>query len=180
MNIEVSASANTTQWTAPPPPRWARVTAHAAVLVTLPAGLWRIAMGLGIPVGYSPEVLRALYDVPGLGSLANIGISVFQESLALLTLGLVKQWGEVAPRWLPFIGGKPIKPMAAVIPAALGAVVLTLLMTSQFAMWSSVDHGPLSETGRTVMGFCYLPLVLWGPLLGAVTVSYYLRHRRPR
>jgi hypothetical protein len=58
-------------------------------------------MGLGVPVGYSPEVLRSLYDVPGPGTVANIGVSIVQESLALLTLGLVRCGGEVAPQRLP-------------------------------------------------------------------------------
>jgi hypothetical protein len=30
------------------------------------------------------------------------------------------------------------------------------------------------------MLLCYAPLLLWGPLLGAATVGYYLRIRRQR
>ncbi|MFF0337837.1 hypothetical protein ACFYUM_35265 [Streptomyces fimicarius] len=33
------------------------------------------------------------------------------------------------------------------------------------------------RTGRLLVGVIYQPLVLWGPLLGAVTVSYYRRTR---
>ncbi|WP_069817420.1 hypothetical protein [Streptomyces sp. TP-A0874] len=160
-----------------PPPRWARITAHLAVLVTLPAGLWRIAMGIGIPVGYSDEVLRSVYDVPGAGTFANIGISVCQECVALLTLGLVSRWGEVVPRWIPFLGGKRVHPLAGTIPAALGAAALTVIALSQLLLWDSVTDSALQGTGRTVMGWCYLPLILWGPLLGLVTISYYRRRR---
>ncbi|GAA3037370.1 hypothetical protein GCM10020000_14080 [Streptomyces olivoverticillatus] len=38
---------------AAPAPRWAVRAAHAAALTTVPSGLWRIALALGLPVGYS-------------------------------------------------------------------------------------------------------------------------------
>ncbi|UNO44441.1 hypothetical protein [Streptomyces sp. MST-110588] len=31
--------------------------------------------------------------------------------------------------------------------------------------------------GDVVVGFLYLPLIAWGPLLGAVTLSYHRRRR---
>ncbi|WP_294567962.1 hypothetical protein [uncultured Arthrobacter sp.] len=36
----------------------------------------------------------------------------------------------------------------------------------------------MTPTGADVVGLLYLPLVAWGPLLAAVTVSYARRHRR--
>ena len=159
----------------PPPPRWAVAAAHAVVMCTLPAGLWRIAMASGLPVGFSPAVLRDSHDVPGWGSVWIVGLSLGQEALALLTLGLVRRWGDVLPRWLPGIGGRGVPAWAVVLPAGLGALLLTALGTSQLLLWPDVDHGPLTPTGHTVMGLCYLPLVLWGPLLGAVTVDHARR-----
>jgi len=38
----------------------------------------------------------------------------------------------------------------------------------------------LDGAERVVMMACYLPLLLWGPLLAAVTVSYHRRHRPAR
>lgn len=38
----------------------------------------------------------------------------------------------------------------------------------------------MTRTGVTVVGILYLPLVAWGPLLAAVTVSYARRHRAAR
>lgn len=34
-----------------------------------------------------------------------------------------------------------------------------------------------AAAGHTVVGFLYLPLVAWAPLLAAVTFDYYRRHR---
>lgn len=159
------------------PPRWAVWAAYAAVLTTVPSGLWRIGLAFGLPLGYSEGDLRA-DDVPGRGSLELVGLSVLTTGAAMLTLGLVQRWGETFPRWMPRIGGRRVPPRAAVIPAAIGAVLLTVLWT-QLLWWWSIDreHGIPDPTWETMVGFLYLPMVAWGPLLGAVTVSYYYRRR---
>ncbi|MEU2800531.1 MULTISPECIES: hypothetical protein [unclassified Streptomyces] len=175
-----SADGQSPTYTTPPPPRWARWAAHAVPLVVLPSSLWRLAMAVGIPVGYSDEVLRTDYGIPGSGYVVLPLISLAQEAAALLTLGLISKWGLIAPRWLPFIGGRPVRPMAAVVPAALGALILTVVTFSQLMIWDSVDQDTLTGGHRALMGWCYAPLLLWGPLLAAVTVSYYLRRRRER
>ncbi|WP_431781925.1 hypothetical protein [Streptomyces chumphonensis] len=163
-----------------PAPRWAVVAAHLVPLTVLPSGVWRVAMALGVPVGYSDAVLRSQYDAPGRGSVTIIGISVVAEVLALLTLGLVRPWGERVPGRVPFIGGRRIPPWAVLVPAALGALVLTSVLTGQALLWNSVGHGAISAEGRAVLGWCYLPLLAWGPLLAAVTVSYHRRRRSGR
>jgi len=107
------------------------------------------------------------------------GLSFRLVGLALLTLGLVQRWGEVVPRWIPLVGGKPVPPLAAVIPAGTGAVALMLLWASTFSnigeIWAVYS---LDGAERVFMMACYLPLLLWGPLLAAVTVAYHRRHRR--
>ncbi|GAA1336927.1 hypothetical protein GCM10009611_02660 [Arthrobacter roseus] len=146
--------------------------AHAVPLCVLPSGLWRLAMSVGIPVGFSDAVLRSDYDLPGWGALYLIGLTVVIECLALLTLGLVYPWGRVVPPWIPFIGGSRVPPLTAVIPAAIGALLLTLIAVSQLLVWDRVD-----TAGLPLMGLTYAPMLVWGPLLGVVTVSYYLRNR---
>jgi hypothetical protein len=147
-------------------------------LVALPSSLWRLAMAVGMPVGYGEEVLRTDYDILGTGCLILPLISLAQEAVALLTLGLVGRWGLVTPRRLPLIGGRPVATWAAVVPAALGASAMTLITVSQYLAWDEVDDGNLTGVYRTVMGWACAPLLLWGPLLGAVTVSYWVRRRR--
>ncbi|WP_031070098.1 hypothetical protein [Streptomyces sp. NRRL WC-3742] len=166
--------------TVPPAPRWAVWAAHAAALSTVPSGLWRIAMGFGLPVGYSEQVLRHTFRIPGVGSVAVIALSVVSEALALLTIGLVRPWGEVVPRWIPFIGGRRVRPLAAVVPAGLGALALTVLWGDGLDWWSTEHHPAYEGVWLHIIGVAYMPLVLWGPLLGAVTVSYYRRHRPRR
>ncbi|WP_084337490.1 hypothetical protein [Actinomadura oligospora] len=163
-------------------PVWARRAAHAVAWTTLPSGLWRVALGLGLPVGYSEQALREDFHIPGWGVAYVIGLSVLSEALALLTLGLVSPWGEVAPSWIPFIGGKRVAPKAAVIPAAVGSVLLFLIWdVLEFVQWSygASDTAPGHPTGgwKVLQEVLYLPLLAWGPLLAAVTMSYHRRHK---
>src|SRR3569833_4403670 len=97
------------------PPRWAAVAAHAAPLVTLPAGIWRLFLAAGADLGLRP------YLAIGPGEAGYIvGLSVVSEALALLTLGLVRPWGERLHRWIPVLGGRRGGPEAAIVPAAGG------------------------------------------------------------
>ncbi|MEV8015888.1 hypothetical protein AB0O76_05945 [Streptomyces sp. NPDC086554] len=159
-----------------PPPRWAVWAAHLTTLVVLPSGLWRIALVLGYPSGYH-EAGFVPFQTPG-AKIWMLALSVVCELLAFLTIGLVRPWGEDVPRWIPLIGGRPVHPLAATVPAALGAVALTAMWASM-PWWWTHPHADMTDTGRLMVGIIYQPLVLWGPLLAAVTVSYY-RRQRPR
>ncbi|MFI7639008.1 hypothetical protein [Nonomuraea sp. NPDC049400] len=165
-----------------PPPAWARVAAHVAVASTVPSSLWRVALAVGVPLGISERELLEDYHSPGWGTLYMIGLSVLVELAAYMTMGLVRPWGEVVPRWIPFIGGKGVRPWAAVIPAAVGAAIVTLLWWSQLAVMMFVTYEEPAPHGgyRALFYACYAPLLLWGPLLAAVTVSYHRRHRSGR
>ncbi|MFI9203161.1 hypothetical protein [Streptomyces sp. NPDC053048] len=159
---------------APPPPRWAVWAAHLTTLVVLPSGLWRILLVLGFPAGYTAEGFTA-FQSPG-AKVWMLALSVVCELLAFLTVGLVRPWGEVVPHWIPLIGGRAVRPMAAVVPAALGASALTVLWATM-PLWWTHPHDDMTRTGNVVVGILYQPLVLWGPLLAAVTVAYWRRRR---
>lgn len=162
---------------AQPVPRWARWAAHAAALTALPAGLWRINVAFGGPSGYTEEGLRGVRPPGVWGPAYLIVLSVLTEGAALLTLGLVQRWGEVVPRWVPFIGGRVVPARPVVIAAWTGVGVLAVLWT-EFLFWWAISHNGMTSTGQTVVGFFYLPLVAWAPLLAAVTLSYQRRHRK--
>jgi hypothetical protein len=113
-------------------------------------------------------------------------LSVVSELLAFTAVGLVSTWGEVVPRWIPVLHGRRVLALSAVIPAALGAGVLTLLWTwtaVSLSLGLGVDGRPRLQDAPLSFGdwrglvavAAYAPLLLWGPLLGAVTMSYWRR-----
>lgn len=165
-------------------PRWAVWAAVAVNACVLPASVWRISALIfdapllaqldGPPPGHGP----ILIDDSG---WYIIGISVLSELLAFLAFGLVSDWGEVVPRWIPVLGGRRVPPWAAVVPAGLGAAVLMVfpyaLVMMAFgrlpsgASATAITHGWQS----VVFWIAYLPLGAWGPLLAVLTVHYHRR-----
>lgn len=159
-----------------PVPRWAYVLAHAIPFLTLPSGLWR----LGLVFGSSMGMLDDSGNPAQLGGIGGkvyvVCLSIFSELVALTALGLVSRWGEVAPRWIPFIGGRRVHPYAAIVPAVLGALSLIAIWTYGFRDVFSDDFIPFASTPwAALMIACYAPLQLWGPALLVVTWAYYRR-----
>ncbi|GIH16894.1 hypothetical protein [Rugosimonospora africana] len=169
-------------------PRWAVWAAYAATLTVLPSCVWRIA---AIPF-HGPLLERtttlARHHGPVLftGAWYAVALSLVSETLAYLTVGLVSEWGETVPRWIPGLGGRRVPVRAAVIPAAFGATALTLIFPYTLVM---VSLGRMVDGTRGIglvvhgwqavaFAIAYAPLAAWGPLLGIVTVSYYRRRRR--
>ena len=158
-------------------PRWADRLAHVIPLLALPSALWRLAVALGFSLGRlndSGEVSTSI----GWPAVYLVAVTLLTEGLALTAFGLVRPWGEVAPAWLPFIGGRPVRPRAAIVPATLGSVALMLIWTVGFwHVWTGAQaHQMASPFWAVVFAGCYAPLNLWGPALLALTWAY--RRRR--
>lgn len=161
--------------------RWLERTAQAVPLLVLPSGLWRIALGLGVPVGFTGE-LAEVFAAPGWITAYVVVLSLLAEGAALLALGLVRPWGEVVPRWVPRIGGRVVPVAAAVVPAALGVVVLAVGSVITVATWYGPQNmgdpdAPQGLAGA-VMTACYAPQLLWAPLLAVLTWAYFRRRTR--
>lgn len=162
---------------------WAVRVAKLAALTAVPSGLWRVALGIGIPVGFSGAMERDMTaNMPGWGTAYVLALSALAELLAFLSLGLVRPWGRFTPSWLPLIGGRRVRPLAAVIPAGLGALAVTAVtFAAGFGGWFGPETMGSPEAPQGLAGLimtaCYLPLLAWGPLLAVVTVDYYRRSR---
>ncbi|MFP3964641.1 hypothetical protein SMC26_20175 [Actinomadura fulvescens] len=169
-------------------PDWAWIAALAVPLTVLPSSIWRIAIvTFHLPIGEGAEGDDGLPSwLPD--EVYAVLLSLFSELVAFTAVGLVATWGEVFPRWIPGLRGRRVPPLAAVIPAALGALVLTLMWT-----WTAITvplginvrgeptkgDNPLSldKTEGVIAAIAYAPLLLWGPLLAAVTIAYHHRRR---
>jgi hypothetical protein len=141
----------------------------------VPAGIWRILFALGLPAGFTgSQAPDEWFMLPYV-----IALTVASEAFAFLSMGLVRPWGEIWPRWVPFLHGRRIRPLAVVIPASLGSVALVLLWTPLSLGFASDADPEMPHGAKAVILYaCYLPLVAWGPLLAAVTVAYAVRRRR--
>lgn len=165
-------------------PAWATIAAWAVPLTTVPSITWRMVTVVGGLVTGDQPCIRT--DVP-LGEKLYIlaVLPSVQLGLALLTIGLIRPWGEVFPRWLPVVGGRRVPVTFAVGAATTGAVLLLATLGRSFLMeLLGVHQQPLEPLppGCTVPGWdvmrWYAPMLLWPPLLLTVTWHYWQRRRR--
>ncbi|MFD5102833.1 hypothetical protein [Streptomyces albidochromogenes] len=143
-------------------------------MTVLPSSIWRLPAAFG--------------DGRGLGQRAYVVfLSVLSEVFAFTAIGLIARWGEVFPRWIPFLRSRRVSRRAAVLPATIGAAGLTLLFTLLFIAseirGTTIRGDDLPADYPSQAGgweaawfyFCYAPLTLWRPLLGVLTVAYWKR-----
>ncbi|MFF8639039.1 hypothetical protein ACF052_33170 [Streptomyces pilosus] len=154
--------------------RRVRLVAYAVPLAVLPSSIWRLPAAFGDGRGLSEGTYVVF-------------LSVLSEVFAFAAIGLIARWGEVFPRWVPFLRGRRVPRRAAVLPATIGAVSLTLLFTLLFVAseirGTTIRGGDLPADYPSRAGgweaawfcVCYAPLTLWGPLLGVLTVAYWKR-----
>jgi hypothetical protein len=92
---------------------------------------------------------------------------------AALTVGLIRPWGEVFPRWMPGLAGRAVPVRVAAVP---GGIVAALVTLAAVPMLVAMLVGDLT-TGDKVMSVVLLPFYIWGPAL-ALAVWGYVAHRR--
>jgi hypothetical protein len=166
-----------------------RLTANAITLLVIPSSIWRItAIVFKVPLGGDLHAGRGQVPTWLPMEVYVLIVSIGSELLAFLAVGLVAGWGEVWPRWIPGLRGRRVPPLAAVIPAAIGSLILTAMWTWALAtgiLGKTVQLRPLPSNNPLTLHdwhswlllAAYLPLVLWGPLLSVLTVAYWKRHR---
>ncbi len=153
-----------------------QLAAYAVPFTVLPAGIWRLPAAFDDGIGVGERLYIVL-------------LTVVSEAVAFTAIGLIARWGEVLPGWIPVLGGRRVPTRAAVVPAAAGSAILTLLWTVATPVTQLMgvtlrgddlpDTFPGQAGGLQAVWFyaCYAPLMLWGPLLAVLTVAYGRRRR---
>jgi hypothetical protein len=168
-------------WTTPDSAAWwGKWATYVAVIIPVIYAVTRWAWALGFPLGISEEFLREGQEV-GLW-WAGAALATLAVGGAILTLGLVQRWGEVFPRWIPFLGGKRVPIPFAVVPASLVSVLVTtsglmfVRLTLTGRLGAILGEGVLGAENWAALA-PELLWPLWGVALGAATLAYYYRRR---
>ncbi|NJC23741.1 hypothetical protein BJ994_002817 [Arthrobacter pigmenti] len=156
--------------------RWGKPVTIAAAVIPAAYALTRFAWAAGIPLGLSTELLSELQA--GGGVYAGLGLASMALLGTLLTLGLIQRWGSVFPRWVPFIGGRSVPVLLAVIPASLVSVVVVPAGTEIIRLFTAdITGGVPFDAENWATGAPAFLWIVWGPLLAAATLAYYLKRR---
>ncbi|MBB6733957.1 hypothetical protein H7C18_23820 [Cohnella sp. CBP 2801] len=152
--------------------RWGRRATYVAIGSPVYYDATRIAWLFRIPLGISREMLDDLWSTGGVW--AGMGLALVSLTGTVLMHGLIRPWGEIFPRWVPFWAGKRVPPALAIVPAALASVMIAVTgiqVAGQF----------LFEPAIVGLGWgASTPLLLlpvWGVALGIATIAYYYRRR---
>lgn len=149
-----------------------RVAVAVAMAVPIGYAITRLGWLLGVPVGISEEFLASIRQITpigaGLGTLALVG--------AVLTLGLVQRWGEVWPRWVPVLRGRPIPPrgpayaaLAVAVPVAAAGLMYLRKMIA------GVQIGPPGAESELGAWLPEMFWPLWAAALAVAALAYLLR-----
>lgn len=163
--------------------RWSRWAVVVAVMVPLSYAVTRFAWALGYPLGIS----RHLFDQLGSLRFAGAMLGTLAVGGALLTLGLVQRWGEVFPRWIPFLRGRLVPVGLALVPGYLVSALLASagLMFIRLALTGRLTAS-FGELATEIEPWMWVPEMLWpvwGAALATATYLYQVRRRttpRPR
>jgi len=89
----------------------------------------------------------------------------------VLTLGLIRPWGTVWPRWMPWVAGRPVPVAAAAVPG--GVIAAVVCFTAVPILYTAAGRGVASLVESAITFPCWF----WGPAL-ALAVWGYVGHRR--
>ena len=136
----------------------------------LPYVLSRLTWLAGNPIGIPQERFETDPGVQAMGLLLGLcGLLA-----ATLTIGLIRPWGCVFPRWLPVVGGRPVPVLFPTLTAAAIGAVMTIagksLVHAYIENWADGEE-------VSVLYLFLLPLPVWGPALLVAAWGYYLHAR---
>ncbi|MFB9906354.1 hypothetical protein [Allokutzneria oryzae] len=153
-------------WTEPAEAaRWGRVVTIAAALCPLPYGLLRMTWLTPVAV-LGPEDVSSEPGIRLMGLL--LGFAAIGGSV--LTLGLIQRWGEIWPRWVPVLRGRPV-PLA--FPVVFGSLIAAVMAFAGVSFGITAFSGP---DPRPLLLLVF-PFPLWAPLLAAAVLAHYYRRR---
>lgn len=161
--------------------RFGTIAVAVAVAIPVLYAVTRWTWALGYPLGITETFFRDGQAVglwwmgAALGTLALVA--------AVLTLALIRPWGERFPRLLPNLAGRRVPPLLVIVPACIAAVIITSagLMFVRLSVSGTLVIGSHEITLSDNWGALAPELLwpLWGISLGAATLGYYNRTRAP-
>lgn len=157
--------------TARPVQPWARAGTWIAILAPIPSILWRLAMLLGAPTGFAEASLFRT----GVGVVYVLGLCAVELLVCVACWGLIRPWGERAPRAV-------VVGIGVTGTAVLTAILLQLAVSFTGAWlgfteaWTPIDG--MNAAQAAVLAVLYLPFLLW-PVPIVVALVGHWRRRAP-
>lgn len=163
--------------------RWGKRATIAAALCLVPYGLarfswltpWHLLQGDPSIKGDDQVALFSTLPIDGATKVQGVLFGLACVVGVALTLGLISRWGEVFPRWIPILSGRPVPVRLAVIPAAV--VAATICISGPGFVLAHIESGGVRGIAQ---GLFFFPFPIWGPALAIATLAYWQRRTGQR
>ena len=125
---------------------------------------------------------QELSGVPLGARIGEAGLATLAIGGGILTLGLIRPWGEVWPRWVPFLAGRRVPVTVPTVLGGLAALAITVGGFSfvRLALIDAMGLAPEPAEPPTYTGWAtWAPGWLWpfwGISLAIAIIAYH--HRR--
>lgn len=153
--------------------RWGRTAVAAAVAIPMLYAFTRIAWVLGWSIGFDADA----YASTGGDTTSGLFLAIGAIVGSVLTIGLVRPWGERFWAWLPALGGRTVPVWLAVIPASV--VAATLLPAGVSMIVAAVDQLGVGSIGSLADNWAAIGVTflwpIWSLALALATWAYALR-----
>ncbi|NAZ88522.1 hypothetical protein, partial [Kineococcus indalonis] len=159
-----------------PGPRWGEPAAalRRGRVATLVAAACPLPYALLRATWLTPWPQGAPADLEPATRLFGLALGAAAVGGCVLTVGLLRPWGEVWPGWVPVLRGRPVPWRLPVLLA--GAVAAVLLAATPAFL--AVGVGGLREgDGARASFFVLFPTLPWGLALAAAAAAYGYRRR---
>ncbi|MFD2797321.1 hypothetical protein ACFS27_27430 [Promicromonospora vindobonensis] len=138
--------------------------------ITIVAATGPLPYALARLTWFTPWPQLGEYDMDMSTRIWGITLSSAAWLGFFLTLGLIRSWGEVFPRWMPGLAGRRVPITAAAVPG--GLIAVTLIFSAIPMLVTASEH---SVSDQIVSAIAF-PCWYWGPAL-ALAVWGYVAHR---
>ncbi|GII80887.1 hypothetical protein Sru01_58690 [Sphaerisporangium rufum] len=161
--------------------RWGRPVTYLAIAAPWVYAASRIGWAFGVPIGVPAEFLDTINaNNPGHGTMImELVLAGLAIGGSILTVGLIRPWGEIFPRWIPWLAGRRVPPAFPVGCAGLVSVGVTAFGLSMSRGLPEFFAGGMVVDGYQMNPLWALPplaFLVWGPALALAALAYDARH----
>jgi hypothetical protein len=145
----------------------------------------RLLWAAGIPVGTTEAFLERINAANPAD--VTVTLEIIMATMALsggfLTVGLLRPWSRIWPRWIPWLAGHPVPHAFPVAAGTIFGVGLTGLGTMvwpgllRFASGETVYFDGTTVPMTWISQIPALSLGIWGPLVLLATAAFHQRTR---
>lgn len=162
--------------TASPEAGWVSWITRVAIVAPLPYSLSRLLWAVGIPVGIHQDALRNDLQSPGWGSIGMLVLILLAEGTSIYTHLFVGSRRPDVPAWIPFLGGRRVRPLLVIAP-----LLTPIWILSSFNYWTlpyiADGFAMPGEVGEDLPPWSFWLQVatfwVWGVALAIATARYW-------